>query len=609
MDRKLNGVTFALCQMPVIPGDPRENVRYAIAEIEAAEKRHVDIIMLPEMCLSGYMIGDKFSNEAFVRDVCEWNEKIRVATKGKRIVVIFGSLDVDWNAVGENGEVRKMNTAFIASDGKWLGKVVKTLQPNYSVFDDARHFTSARQLSALSGRPIDFRPIVVPTKKGEVVLGITVCEDAWDEFYELSPVVELAKNGADMIVNLSASPFYWGKNDERHRIVRRLVAKSKLPFVYVNKKGEQNNVKTIIGFDGCSTLYDGKGDIVFEIPDSESGTRDVTLSGSMQAILPKKRDNNRELYTALRAAVSGMFETLPSNMRKAVLGLSGGIDSAVDAALLVDLLGAENVLAITMPSQYTSEETLSLAYEIAENLGIRIKTIPIDEVVCSIARAVGALPGTLAYENIQARVRMEILAAIAQEIGGVFVGNCNKVELAFGYGTLYGDIAGVMLPIGDLVKREVYQVGDYLNRVAFGRMVIPERCFTIAPTAELKEVQKDPFDYGNLTRRGYHDELVRALVDFCKDPEWVLDLYIQECLEKTLMLPDGHLKTLFPTAEAFVGNLEWCWSYFMGSVFKRCSAPPIPKVSLRTFGFDYRESMLPAYYTERYCRLKEQLLG
>lgn len=609
MKQALDGLRVAMCQMPVVPGDARWNAGYMIREIKAAERRGVDIIIFPEMCVSGYVIGDKFENREFVEDVLEWNGEIREATKSKSVIVVFGSLDVRRDAVGEDGLMRKLNTAFVASDGNWVGKVVKTNQPNYGVFDDNRHFFSRRQESFLSGQPIDFEPVEVHTRNGSVKLGITICEDVWWKYYEINPAAELVKRGADMIVNLSASPSSWQKNRKRNRVVRDLVVGCGVLLAYVNNVRSQNNGKTIIGFDGCSTLYDERGNIVFEIPAIESGSHDAILSERMPVVTTGELDDTRELYAMLRAAVSDMFRTLPPNMRKAVIGLSGGIDSAVDAALLVDVLGRENVGAYTMPSAYTSEETLGLAHDIADNLGIGLETVPIDGIVDAIAGATGCEPGTPAYGNIQARSRMEILAAKAQQRSGVFIGNGNKVELAFGYGTLYGDIAGFMFPIGDLVKREVYQVGDYLNRAVFGRKVIPERCFEIAPTAELEENQKDPFDYGNLLRRGYHDELVRAFVDFHKGPEWVLELYAKGRLEKEMLLEPGRLAQLFPTAGKFVANLEWCWGLFMGSVFKRVQAPPIPKVARCTFGYDFRESMLPAVYTRRYERLKRDLLS
>ena len=440
-------------------------------------------------------------------------------------------------------------------------------------------------------------------------MGVILCEDMWHEDYApVNPSEYFVQNGAEMIFNLSCSPWSWQKNRKRHSIVRNLLGECKVPFFYVNNTGIQNNGKNIVVFDGSSTAYDRKGNIVFEIPPYSSGAHDFVFRDNMPAVEAVIRDDTSELYSALKCAVKGSFENIDPEMRKAVIGLSGGIDSALDAAIMVDVLGPENVFAYTMPSMYTGPESLGLATNMAANFGISLEVVPIQPVVDAIAKATGCEPDTLAYENIQARARMEILAAKAQKLKCVFIGNCNKVEAAFGYGTSYGDIAGFMLPIGDLVKREVYQLADYLNKEVFKKQAIPEKCFLMAPTAELRKNQKDPFHYGNLQRRGYHDEMVRAFVDFRKNPEWFLEAYFQGSLEKELKLEPGILYELFPTRQAFIDDLEKCWKMFHISVFKRVQAPPIPIVSKRAFGYDLRESMLWSNRTVRYRELKEKLL-
>lgn len=609
MKGNVNGLKVAVSQMKVIPGEPGRNGKAMVREIREADQRGMHVIVFPEMCVPGYFISDRYEDESFVRDTESWNEQIREATQDTGVVAIFGSLAPFPESKGENGRIRLANAGFIAAKGEWAGMTTKTLLPKYGIFDDARYFYSKRQEAFRSREPIRHVPIDVPTGNGVVRVGLLLCEDMWHEDYEHNPALELARNGAEILINLSASPWSWRKNGKRNRVVRDLLADCGIPLVYVNNAGMQNNGKNLIVFDGSTTIYDASGRIVFSAEPYRAGVSDIVLLKDMPVIPDRTTSDTEELYSALRTAVAEHFATLPQAMRKAVIGLSGGIDSAIDVAILVDVLGSENVYAFTMPSRYTSGETLELAYAIADNLGIRIDKVPIDGIVSSIAAATGCGLGTLAYENIQARSRMEILAAKAQQWGGVFVGNGNKVELAFGYGTLYGDIAGFMLPIGDLVKREVYQVGDYLNRVVFGRPVIPKRCFEIPPKHELSGNPDDPFDYGTLETRGYHDELVRAFVEFRKSPEWVLELYAQDRLEREMLLPEGHLDTLFPTAEAFVDDLERCWSLFMGTVFKRVGSPAIPKVSRRAFGYDLRESMLPGTgLTERYKRLRRDLL-
>lgn len=613
--KKLDGLKIALCQMPVVPGKPDVNAAYVIEEIRKADERGVDIIVVPEMSISGYLIGDLYEDDAFVRDVDAFIDLIIAETvKYPKLTLIFGGLSINEKEKGEDGRMLKENTAFFAQNGI-ESAFTKTLQPNYRMFDDDRHFYSARKrfMRAVceckyrdAGESLKdfFIPVSINTRIGVVTIGVILCEDMWHEDYlPLNPTKYFVENGAEIIFNLSASPWSWQKNRKRHSVVKKLLAECKVPFVYVNNTGIQNNGKNIVVFDGSSTVYNPEGEIVFEIPPYAKGSRDMEIKKNLTVIKKNKQDDSAELYAALSCGVREFFPGKPP----VLVGLSGGVDSVVDAALVVDAVGVENVFATTMPSRYTSKKTFNRVKRIADNLGIQLDVNPIQEIVDAIAMSTGVEPDTLPYENIQARVRMEILAAKAQKMGGMFIGNCNKVELAFGYGTIYGDIAGCLLPIGDLLKREVYQIGDYQNRVVFGRRVIPQECFDEQPTAELKKDQSDPFDYGKLHRRGYHDEMVRALVEFRKNPEWFMEMYLSGQLEKNLMLESGHLAKLFPSAADFIRDLERCWQMFHSSVFKQVQAPPIIIVSKRAFGYDLRRSMLPAHFTVRYQELKREL--
>jgi NAD+ synthase (glutamine-hydrolysing) len=264
-------------------------------------------------------------------------------------------------------------------------------------------------------------------------------------------------------------------------------------------------------------------------------------------------------------------------------------------ALLVHVLGPANVTAVSMPSRFNGPTTLGITGQIASSLGVELVTVPIQEMVDQLALATGVTPGDFAYENVQARARMQILATLSQKRGALFTCNGNKVEIAFGYSTLYGDQSGAIAPIGDLVKREVRQLATYLNERVFGREVIPKACIDMKPSAELSAAQSveegkgDPFDYGTVEARGYHDEMVRAFTEFRKGPEWFLSEYAAGRLEKTLLLPAGTLARLFPSPSDFVADLEDRWGRFAGAVFKRVQAPPIPIVSRRAFGYDLRE--------------------
>lgn len=611
MDSVLNGITLALCQMKVIPGRPDLNVAYIVEEIEEAKKRDIDIILFPEMSTTGYFIGDLYEDDAFLRDVEYLNRDIREATRSG-ITAIIGTPVLVPKKWGEDGRERVLNAAVIYSNGRYVGHTAKTLQPNYRIFDDDRHFFSTRKAAFEKKEKVEkqLKPFELLLKNVRTLhVGVMLCEDMWHESYPLNPAEILSQKGAEIIFNLSASPWTWQKNRKRHEIVKRLSKICRVPLVYVNNTGTQNTGKNIIIFDGCSAIYDKDGRIVFEIPAYQDGTQDVTIHEDMAALPEVPADDTKELYQAMRTSIKEFFAALPLDRRKIIIGLSGGIDSSLSATLYADALGPENVIGINMPSKFNSDKTKSLASALAANLGIVYEVRPIQTIVDAIAVQTEVHEETLGYENIQARTRMEILAARAQELNCVFSANWNKVEAAFGYGTLYGDMAGAMALIGDLVKREVYQLADYMNQAVFKREVIPKECFSIAPTAELGTDQRDPFDYGTLDRRGYHEEIVRAFTEFRKNPEWFLELFVKGSLENELRLQPGTLKKLFPTGRHFLKDLEKHWRMFTHAYFKRIQGPPIPIVSKRAFGTDLRESLVSPHLTTRYFDLKAQLLS
>ncbi|MBX4205046.1 MAG: NAD(+) synthase [Candidatus Doudnabacteria bacterium] len=617
----LEGFKIGLCQQPCRPADPAYNAEYFIEEIERAENDEVDLLVGVEG-MQGYLIGDQYEYPAFLHEVDFANQRIRQATFGKKVVVAYGSVLTQWNTAGEDGRVARVNGGVILADAGLL-KVTnfKTLSPNYRMFAESRYFLDNRKLSEKWQTPIPemLQPLEVEIRDGRLIrVGQEFCEDMWHQDYAISPTELLARNGADIIINHSASPWTWRKNNKRHRVIKELLGgipkefRPKL-FVYVNRTGVEQSNKNFYIYDGSSAVYDGDGDLIYEVLPYQTGTKIFVCQKDNPKIEGYTPDDTEALYNAMGAVIDNFFGRVQCDIH---VGLSGGIDSSVVAALLVSRLGPHRVIGVNMPyGDYNSPEGKSDASALAANLGIEYRTMDITHMVNGIAIGTGVASGTLAHQNIQARCRMEVLAALSQngataEKIGFFTANGNKVEMTFGYGTMYGDVAGAIMLLSDLVKREIYQMGDYLNRVVYKREVIPAGIFTRKPTAELDTTRSaDPYDYGDLARRGYHDEWVRAVTEFRWDPVRFLTEYEQGTLEQTMLLPSGHIAKLFPSAESFVKRLEKDWSSFTASYWKRMQCPPGPIFTRRAYGGDLSESIYAFPPTNHYREIRRRILS
>ena len=293
---KLNGLKVALCQMAVVPGRPDINTAYIIKEIEAASRRGDDVLVFPELCVSGYVIADKFEDLWFVKDIQEFNKDI-AGSVPDNLVVVFGTVVFDGQK-GEDGRHRMHNAAVIAQGGKLLGYVVKTLQPHYRYFDDPKHFFSGRQVAEelaelyrkTNGKAgIEncsvhdlLKVFEIKTSIGVIPLGVSICEDIWKDDYVINPAGILADKGAKLIIAISASPWGWQKNRKRHQVIKDLIGGIKIPIIYVNNTGCQNNGDNIINFDGASTIYNDEGDIIYEVESYFSGTQTVIFGDDLQ---------------------------------------------------------------------------------------------------------------------------------------------------------------------------------------------------------------------------------------------------------------------------------------------------------------------------------------
>jgi NAD+ synthase (glutamine-hydrolysing) len=633
--------------MRVHPGEPARNAETMLRWIADCRGR-ADLLVFPELCVPGYFLGDAWERAAFLRDCEAWNARLIEATglAADAPAIVFGSVAVDWAVKGEDGRPRKHNAWIAAAGGKALEHPalkrpygVKTLLPHYRAFEDGRHFYDARELARDAGRPWEdlLEPIALPLGDGTSIrLGVILCEDAWEDDYVQKPVAVLAAKKPDLVVNLSASPFTRGKNDKRNRVFSGKARTLGCPLVYVNAIGIQNNGKTLYTFDGSSTVYGADGSAGMEMPAYGESFSIVEVGGTKVAgssfsggTVPGhfvEPFSIGEVHRALRYGTEAFLES--TGLRRVVIGISGGIDSAVAAALYREFLPPEDMLLVNMPSRFNSATTRNLARGLASNLGCLYAEIPIeDSMAVTRARLHGLEAASpdgkhrvrlklegLADENAQARDRgAGVLAALASSFGGVFSCNANKAELTVGYGTLYGDIAGFLAPLGDLWKRDVYDLGRHLNGAVYRRAVIPQGIFDIVPSAELGDHHAVDAGKGDPLAYPYHDRLFFAWVQRWDraTPEEILEWYAAGSLPEQLKLPeDLDLKKLFPTPDDFIADLERWWNLYNGiGVAKRVQAPPVLAVSSRAFGFDHRESLGPAVYTERYRELKKKILG
>jgi NAD+ synthase (glutamine-hydrolysing) len=409
--------------------------------LDEAKKQQADLIVFPELAIPGYLLGDLWEYEWFLRECEECGRKLIDASRG--IVAVFGNIAVDWEKRNEDGRVRKYNACFVAEDGKPAKSAlpypfyIKTALPNYRQFDDARHFYSNIGLALELGRPPDelIRPFKVAAGGREISLACMICEDGWINFYPVKPPLILAQERPDMFINISSSPFSLGKTALRHGLFSDLAQKAGLPLFYVNHAGIQNNGKNIYTYDGASRAFAPSGELAACCPSFADGLFFCRYDNG--GIFPaddgtwtEPPATAREIYAAVAYGTKKFLAQC--QIQNMVVGLSGGIDSAVAAALYAHILGREHVLLLNMPSRYNSATTINFARQLAENLGAHYASVPIEDSVELTAKQIGAIRvngrnlvlSDLALENVQARDRSSrILAAAAPPFGGG--GACN----------------------------------------------------------------------------------------------------------------------------------------------------------------------------------------
>jgi NAD+ synthase (glutamine-hydrolysing) len=463
---------IALAQINTTVGDLTGNEAKILAAYQRGVELGVELVVFPELAITGYPPRDLLLKRHFVQQNLEVLNRLAAATGKTGMLVGF----VGRNEAGVGREAT--NSTALLQHGKIIATRSKTLLPTYDVFDEDRYFQPAT-----SNAPVDFN--------GRKV-GLTICEDVWndEEFwderrYQANPPAQLVAAGATILFNNSASPWHLGKNETRHQMLSQLAAKTGRPLVYCNLVGGNDELV----FDGASVAFNSDGQLIAHGKMFEEDFLVLDLD-SAQPVLPPVVCDEEKVY---RALVLGLRDYLHKcGFKSAVLGLSGGIDSALVAVLAVEALGKENVRGVSLPSQFSSQGSLDDARILAANLDIRYDVVPIQpafEVVKGqLADVFKGLKEDVAEENIQARLRGVILMAMSNKFGSLLLTTGNKSEMAVGYCTLYGDMNGGLAVISDVPKMMVYRVSKWINRE---REIIPDASITKAPSAELRPDQKD----------------------------------------------------------------------------------------------------------------------
>lgn len=537
---------IALAQLNFHVGNFEQNTAKIIDAIKEAEKKGAALIVFPELTITAYPPLDFLEFDDFINRCYQSIEKI--AAHCENITAIVGC--PSRNAVPEGKSL--FNSAWFIQKGKVKSVIHKSLLPTYDVFDEYRYFESGRKFECID-------------LNGEKI-ALTICEDLWnvedDPLYIHSPMEELIKENPSFIINIAASPFDYKHAHQRKAILRRNVKQYKIPLLYVNHVGAQ----TEIIFDGGSLAYDATGNLLYEGSYFKEELIYLNTKNTTP-IIEKQTEKYELIYQALLMGIKDYFSKM--GFKKALLGLSGGVDSAIVTVLAADALGAENILPIMLPSAFSSGHSISDSEQLCRNLNIMVDKMEINPLYETFLKTLkplfGDKPFDVTEENIQARIRGTLLMAMSNKFGHILLNTSNKSELAVGYGTLYGDMCGGLSVIGDLYKTEVYELCRYINR---DKEIIPENILTKPPSAELRPGQKDS---DSLPAYDVLDKILFEYIELRKGPRELIS--------------EGHDETLVNRILSMVNRNE----------YKRKQFAPILRISSKAFGLGRRMPIVGKY--------------
>jgi NAD+ synthase (glutamine-hydrolysing) len=539
---------IGLAQINTVVGDLAGNSKLISDAYQRLVHAGAEIVVFPELTVCGYPPHDLLFKKTFIQECLSTAEQL---ASQATIPLIFGVPIKNENPKGN----RLYNGAFVCQNGQVTAKVKKRLLPTYDVFDEKRYFESGTETACIE---IDGKKV-----------GITICEDIWvdgDEtgLYDVDPIKELIHQKPDLLINLSASPWHVRKINSRLKYLRNTSLRLNCPTVYCNAVGGNDELI----FDGNSKVVSSDGQCRVILKGFKSDEAVVDL-GKL-ADLPGINHAEEGLSNIHRALILGLRDyTHKTGFKKAVIGLSGGIDSAVTAAIAVEALGRENVMGVSLPSSISSEHSRDDAQQLARNLGIEYHSVPIADIVKSVESTLqplfAGLPIDVTEENIQARSRGIVLMALSNKFGSILLTTGNKSEMAVGYCTLYGDMAGGLAVLSDVLKTVVYDLAKYINR---DQEIIPESTITKPPSAELRSDQKDE---DSLPPYPLLDTILRK--------------YIEEGMTRADIIQDGYDSEIVQDIARKVDRNE----------YKRKQAPPGLKITSLAFGIGRRIPIVQKY--------------